>query len=79
MLQPTSPLRRTKDLKEAIKKVVEGGYDSLMSVSETDSKYHPFKQFKINNDEIEHWDKEEKKLLLGNNLNQHFIKMGWFM
>jgi len=47
MLQPTSPLRTKKHIIDAIEMLVNGGYDSVWSVSETDSKCHPLKQLTV--------------------------------
>ena len=44
MLQPTSPLRVEKDLKEAINQFIKNKNDSLWSISKIDKKYHPLKQ-----------------------------------
>ena len=47
MLQPTSPLRTPKDVRDAIEHLITKEYDSVWSVSETDSKYHPLKQLSL--------------------------------
>jgi len=47
MLQPTSPGRRAEHVKATIEKLVDGGYDAVWTVSETDSKAHPLKQLTI--------------------------------
>lgn len=44
MLQPTSPLRTPGDVSRAIHMLVDGGFDAVWSVSETDTKAHPLKQ-----------------------------------
>jgi CMP-N,N'-diacetyllegionaminic acid synthase len=44
MLQPTSPSRRPEHVEAAIRQLVDGGFDSVWTVSETDSKAHPLKQ-----------------------------------
>jgi len=58
MLQPTSPLRTAEHVVGTIEKLVDGNFDSVWSVSETDSKGHPFKQLTIDNDELGYYDKE---------------------
>lgn len=45
MLQPTSPGRRTDDVRQTLQMLVAGGFDSVWTMSETDSKCHPLKQF----------------------------------
>jgi CMP-N,N'-diacetyllegionaminic acid synthase len=44
MLQPTSPSRRPEHVEAAVRKLVDGGFDAVWTVSETDSKAHPLKQ-----------------------------------
>jgi len=44
MLQPTSPLRTAEQVVRTIETLVDGGWDSVWTVSETDSKGHPLKQ-----------------------------------
>lgn len=56
MLQPTSPLRRPADVSGTIRMLVEGGYDSVWSVSETDSKAHPLKQLAVRDGAMDYWD-----------------------
>lgn len=47
MLQPTSPCRRASHILAAIKKLVDGGYNAVWSVSKTDIKAHPLKQLVV--------------------------------
>lgn len=47
MLQPTSPSRRAEDVRKTIKTLVEGQFDAVWTVSETDSKGHPLKQLVV--------------------------------
>ncbi len=44
MLQPTSPLRTAGQVRDTVSLLVDGGYDAVWTVSETDSKAHPLKQ-----------------------------------
>jgi len=44
MLQPTSPLRTAEQVIRTIEALVSGDWDSMWTVSETDSKSHPLKQ-----------------------------------
>lgn len=50
MLQPTSPSRRAEHVRGAIERLVDGGYEAVWSVSETNLKAHPLKQLVIDND-----------------------------
>jgi len=47
MLQPTSPSRTAEHVRATVEKLVKGGFDAVWTVSETDSKGHPLKQFNI--------------------------------
>ena len=49
MLHPTSPLRKIKDVIGAIKLLINKKYDSVWTVSKTDTKYHPYKQLVLKN------------------------------
>ncbi len=44
MLQPTSPLRRPEDVTRTVEMLVQGSWDAVWTVSESDSKTHPLKQ-----------------------------------
>lgn len=56
MLQPTSPLRRASDVAGVIRMLVNDGYDSVWSVSVSDSKAHPLKQLVVRDGTLEYWD-----------------------
>lgn len=47
MLQPTSPSRTPEHIERTARMLVEGGFDAIWSVSETDSKGHPLKQLTV--------------------------------
>jgi CMP-N-acetylneuraminic acid synthetase len=47
MLQPTSPGRRAEDVRRALTMLVDGGFDAVWTLSETDSKGHPLKQLTV--------------------------------
>jgi CMP-N-acetylneuraminic acid synthetase len=47
MLQPTSPLRRAEHVTASVRMLLEGGWDAVWTVSETDSKAHPLKQLTL--------------------------------
>ena len=49
MLQPTSPGRSPAHVRDAVAHLVMGGFDSVWTVSETDSKSHPLKQLLLSN------------------------------
>ena len=47
MLQPTSPLREPAHVRDCLNKLVQGDWDAVWTVSETDSKGHPLKQLTV--------------------------------
>jgi len=56
MLQPTSPLRRAEHVTDTIRMLVEGGWDAVWTVSETDSKEHPLKQLSVEEGRLDYYD-----------------------
>jgi len=63
MLQPTCPLRKTQHVKDALNRLVEGGYDSVWTLSPTDSKAHPLKQLVLQGDLIEYYDPQGANII----------------
>jgi CMP-N-acetylneuraminic acid synthetase len=51
MLQPTSPIRTIDQIEICTIKLIEGLWESVWTVSETDLKYHPLKQLVINTED----------------------------
>jgi CMP-N-acetylneuraminic acid synthetase len=50
MLQPTSPSRQPEHVERAARRLIEGNFDSVWTLSETDSKGHPLKQLVVRPD-----------------------------
>jgi len=50
MLQPTSPLREASHVRNCALKLLEGNWDAVWTVSQTDTKGHPLKQLLIEAD-----------------------------
>ncbi len=63
MLQPTAPLRTAAQVQRAIEYFVTGGYDAVWTVTETDLKYHPLKQFTMRNGLLDYFDKDGKTIV----------------
>lgn len=76
MLQPTSPLRTVRDVSNAIKMMIEGDYDSVWSVSETDSKSHPYKQLLVENGQIAYWDERGSRIIARQELTPVYHRNG---
>ena len=56
MLQPTSPLRTAGEVFATIRMLVEGGWDSVWTVSPTDTKAHPLKQLTVSDGALDYYD-----------------------
>jgi CMP-N-acetylneuraminic acid synthetase len=56
MLQPTSPLRRAEDVVGTLRRLVDGDWDAVWSVSPSDSKAHPLKQLVVEAGRLDFWD-----------------------
>jgi CMP-N-acetylneuraminic acid synthetase len=56
MLQPTSPLRTGAQVSATIRMLVDGEWDSVWTVSPTDSKSHPLKQLTVSNGILDYYD-----------------------
>jgi CMP-N-acetylneuraminic acid synthetase len=76
MLQPTSPLRRAEDVSGVIRMLAQGGYDSVWSVSETDSKAHPLKQLVVREGRMEYWDPRGAQIIARQQLEPVFHRNG---
>jgi CMP-N-acetylneuraminic acid synthetase len=76
MLQPTSPLRRAADVSGVIRMLVEGGYDAVWSVSETDSKAHPLKQLVIRDGAMDYWDSRGGQIIARQQLEPVYHRNG---
>lgn len=56
MLQPTSPLRRPEHVTATVEKLASGAFDSVWTISPTDSKSHPWKQLRFEEERLSLWD-----------------------
>ncbi|MDD3605446.1 MAG: acylneuraminate cytidylyltransferase family protein [Kiritimatiellae bacterium] len=56
MLQPTSPFRKASHVAAAVNRLIEGRFDSVWTLSRTDSKAHPLKQLVINDELFDYYD-----------------------
>ena len=56
LIEPSSPLRRADDIALATQALVESGADSAVTVSAIDSKSHPLKVFRVEQDQLRFYD-----------------------
>jgi CMP-N-acetylneuraminic acid synthetase len=56
IVEPTCPLRRPDDIEGALKMLMETGADSVVTVSQLDTKFHPHKVLKIEQERLKFYD-----------------------
>jgi len=77
MLQPTSPLRRPEQVLACLNMLVEGGWDAVWTVSETDSKGHPLKQLTVGaGGELDYYDAAAGGIIARQQLSQVYHRNG---
>ena len=77
MIQPTSPLRKSRDILATINAVVKEGYDSSITCQKVDKKYHPLKSLKINEEGfIDHFLEKSTEIIARQQLENTFIRNG---
>jgi CMP-N,N'-diacetyllegionaminic acid synthase len=75
-LPPTSPLRDKEDVIKSIKRCILKNLDSVWTISKIDSKYHPLKIMKLENNRLSHFLKSGKKIFRRQQLSDIFIRNG---
>ena len=75
MLQPTSPLRKKKDIIKAIKKCI-GKYDAVWTVSRVDKKFNPLKQFRAKGNKLSLINTKGKNVIARQQLENTYIRNG---
>jgi CMP-N-acetylneuraminic acid synthetase len=63
MLQPTSPLRRPEHVTAAVSRLIDGGWDTVWTVSPTESKGHPWKQLTLEDGVADLWDPRGRAII----------------
>lgn len=76
MLQPTSPIRKMKDIVDCIKLVNKKNVDSVWTVNEIDIRFNPLKQLQINNRKLNHYLKAGKSIVRRQQLCKTYIRNG---
>ena len=76
MLQPTSPLRRKEQVVKAIEMLVQGQWDAVWTVSETDSKHHPLKQLKVKAGQLSYYDPAGHEIIARQQLTPLYHRNG---
>lgn len=76
MLQPTSPLRTAEQVSATIQMLAQGVWDSVWTVSETDSKAHPLKQLTVANGRLDYYDPKGAAVIARQQLQPVFHRNG---
>lgn len=76
LLPPTSPLRRKEHVEQTIRKLVSGNLDSVWTISESDSKFHPLKQLRIVNGQLDYYDSKGKSIVSRQELDTLYWRNG---
>ena len=77
-LQPTSPIRKSNELNQALNKLIKLNYDAVWSVTEIDKKYHPLKVFINKKNKLNLFSEKGKKTIARQQLKRAFIRNGVF-
>jgi CMP-N,N'-diacetyllegionaminic acid synthase len=77
MLQPTSPSRTAKHVRDTVAQLADNGFDAVWTVSETDSKGHPLKQFLVTeNGELQYYDQRGAAIVARQQLSPVYHRNG---
>lgn len=76
MLQPTCPLRNASHVEKTVYALIEGGYDSVWTVSATDSKNHPLKQLILDDGELGYYDEKGASIIARQQLRPVYHRNG---
>jgi len=76
MLQPTSPLRTPAQVQATLRMLVEQNWDSVWTVSLSDSKAHPLKQLTLVNGRVEYYDPRGKEIIARQQLQKVYHRNG---
>ena len=77
-LQPTSPIRRKRDLQKGISQIINKNYDAVWTISKLDKKFHPFKILDVKNKKIVINSLKGKKIIARQMLDEKYIRNGIF-
>jgi len=76
MLQPTSPLRSKEHIVNSVEMLLKNNFDSVWSVSETDSKSHPYKQLSVKNGKLSYYDARGRNVIARQQLKPVYHRNG---
>jgi CMP-N,N'-diacetyllegionaminic acid synthase len=76
MLQPTSPMRTSKDINDVISNIIDKKFDTVWTISKVEHKFHPDKQLIIKNKNLEYYSVNGNKIIARQQLNESYIRNG---
>jgi len=77
MLQPTSPLRTPAQVEACARMLVDGDWDAVWTVSETDSKAHPLKQLtRVEDGRMDYYDPRAGQIIARQQLQPLYHRNG---
>ncbi len=77
MLQPTSPSRTVAHVSDTLSMLLDGGFDAVWTMSETDAKQHPLKQHVIAADgALDYYDPAGAKIIARQQLKPVYHRNG---
>jgi len=76
MLQPTSVLRIPEEVSATIRVLVDGQWDSVWTVSPTDSKAHPLKQLTVSGGMLAYYDSAGSRIVARQQLEPVYHRNG---
>ncbi len=79
MLPPTSPLRKPEHITMTVEKLIDGNYDAVWTLSETDSKYHPYKQLTLEDGQVSYYDNHGAQIVARQQLSSLYYRNGLLM
>ena len=76
LLQPTSPLRTKKHIKNSLDLLIDNNADSVWTCSKINTKYHPLKVLQITKNFLKPFFKKSLKVIARQQLNDVYIRNG---
>jgi len=77
MLQPTAPMRTSKDIEDVIIKAVNFNFETVWTIFKVDHKFHPDKQLIIEkNKNLKYYSKSGHKIIARQQLKDSYIRNG---
>ena len=76
LIQPSSPLRTSKDLKECFRLIKQKKYDAVWTISKIDKKFNPIKILKTEKNYLKYYSKTGSNFVSRQKLSDMYIRNG---